>query len=363
MQFGISVDAVDQFQVETSGQSVEFNGQGSENYTIKSGTNDFHGSLFEYFRNTKLDARGFFAAKRPQQNQNEYGFTFGGPIKRNKIFFFGTYDGYKYRVATDSRFVNIPTLRMRAGDFGELPAAQVIYDPLTLNCPGGANCSRMPFAGNAIPANRISSASRFFQDPLPAPTHPGITSNYLGNNTGVGFNNQNAVVKVDWNATDAHRFTVLFSRGSHNQSSAIRGNPVPAALHRDASLTNAPVGQVKHTWVITPVDQSGEHWCFPVVDSNYKPDHRRKLGRTRRDPRASYGRCHPIVSGGRIRGQQLAAGLARHRCPPVPRRLNSFTYRTAPVGEGCHSIKGGWQHQRLQDNYRRAGMAHCLLPL
>src|SRR5712691_1853849 len=162
MQFAMSVEAVEQFQVETSGQSVEFNGQGSENYTIKSGTNQYHGSMYEYFRNTVLDARGFFAPTRPQQNQNQYGFTFGGPIRRNKIFFFGAYDGYKYRVATDYQFVSIPTLKMRAGEF----------DPLSINCPGGVNCTRQQFPGNVIPASRLSSASKFFQNPLPQPTHP-----------------------------------------------------------------------------------------------------------------------------------------------------------------------------------------------
>ncbi|MGH9721234.1 MAG: carboxypeptidase regulatory-like domain-containing protein, partial [Bryobacteraceae bacterium] len=105
LQFGVSVEAVEQFQVETSGQSVEFNGQGSENYTIKSGTNALHGSAYEYLRNTKLDARGFFSPTRPTQHQNQYGFTIGGPIRRNKIFFFGSYDGYKYRVSNPFRFV------------------------------------------------------------------------------------------------------------------------------------------------------------------------------------------------------------------------------------------------------------------
>jgi hypothetical protein len=70
LQFAVSVDEVEQFQVETSGQSVEFNGQGSENYTIKSGTNQFHGSLYEYFRNTVLDARGSAAAGRARARAN-----------------------------------------------------------------------------------------------------------------------------------------------------------------------------------------------------------------------------------------------------------------------------------------------------
>lgn len=81
----ISVEAVDQFQVETSGAAVMFNGQGSSNYVLKSGSNKFHGSAFEYFRNTVLDARGLFSARRPKQNQNEFGFTIGGPIQKNRI--------------------------------------------------------------------------------------------------------------------------------------------------------------------------------------------------------------------------------------------------------------------------------------
>jgi Carboxypeptidase regulatory-like domain len=70
INLGFSVEAIEQFQVETSGTGVEFNGQGSENYVIKSGTNQFHGSIFEYFRNTVLDARSFFSPTRPKENQN-----------------------------------------------------------------------------------------------------------------------------------------------------------------------------------------------------------------------------------------------------------------------------------------------------
>jgi hypothetical protein len=140
---------------------------------------------------------------------------------------------------------------MRNGDFGELPVA--IYDPAATACPGGTNCTRQPFAGNIIPANRLSPASKFFQEPMPQPTHSGIANNFLNNNQGVGFNNANANVKVDLNASDAHRFAVLFSRGSHNQSSAIRGNPVPLPLPYVVTrvVDEVPtVGQLKHTWLI-----------------------------------------------------------------------------------------------------------------
>src|SRR4029450_12616473 len=88
LSFGFSVDAVDQFQVETSGTAVMFNGQGASNYVVKSGTNTFHGAAFEYFRTKALDTRGFFATVKPDDNQHEYGGTLGGPICRNRTFFF-----------------------------------------------------------------------------------------------------------------------------------------------------------------------------------------------------------------------------------------------------------------------------------
>ncbi len=163
---GISIEAVDQFQIETSGQSVEFNGQGSENYVLKSGGNALHGSAFEFLRNTHLDARGFFDKVRAAEHQNEFGGSLGGPIKRNSAFFFGTYEGYRYRTQTPTTITSIPTLAERNGDFSQLPSAQVIYDPLTTTTTGSIT-SRSPFPGNMIPASRISPISKFFQAPLP----------------------------------------------------------------------------------------------------------------------------------------------------------------------------------------------------
>jgi carboxypeptidase family protein/TonB-dependent receptor-like protein len=361
MQFGVSVEAVEQFQVETSGQSVEFNGQGSENYTIKSGTNQFHGSMYEYFRNTKLDARNFFAATRPQQNQNQFGFTIGGPIKKNKLFFFGSYDGYRYRVATDSRFASIPTLKMRTGDFSEflaLNTPQVIYDPATTVCSAGnTNCTRQPFTGNIIPANLISPASKFFQEPMPAPTHAGVVSNFLSNNTGVGFNNQNTNVKVDYNVTDAHRFSVLFTRGARNQSGPIRGNPVPLPLPYVVTrvVDEVPtVGQVKHNWVMTPSlvnqlsFQASRLWIpitNPTIDGNWVE----KAGITGL-PKGDATQSFPEIAFG---GQNPVSGWRGTDARPFLDALNNFTFQESIAWvRGNHSIKGGFQAQRLQDNFR-----------
>lgn len=355
LQYAVSVESIEQFQVETSGQSVEYNGQGSENYSVKSGTNQFHGSLYEYFRNTKLDARGFFAPTRPQQNQNQYGFTFGGPIRRNKLFFFGAYDGYKYRVGTPFQFVTIPTTLMRTGNFSELP--QGVFDPLSTNCPAGVNCTRQQFPGNVIPASRISSASRSFQDPLPQPTHPGIANNYLANNPGVGFNNWNYTTKVDWNATDAHRFTVLFTRGSHDQSSAIRGNPVPLPLPYTVTrlVQEAPtVAQVKHNWVMSSTMLNQISYGFsrlnvpisnPTIDGRWVE----KAG-IKGLPQGDATLSFPEIS---FAGPNSPAGWRGTDARPFLDALNNFTLQDSFQWiRGSHSIKAGFQHQRLQDNYR-----------
>src|SRR3954467_15608528 len=126
---GVSVEAVDQFQLETAGTSVMYQGQGASNYVLKSGGNSFHGAAYEYFRNTALDARGFFSPVTPTEHQNEFGFTISGPIKRNKLFFFANYDGYRFTQTTPSSFMTLPTAAERSGDFSALLPSIRIYDP------------------------------------------------------------------------------------------------------------------------------------------------------------------------------------------------------------------------------------------
>lgn len=355
LQFAVSVESVEQFQVETSGQSVEFNGQGSENYTIKSGTNQFHGALYEYLRNTKFDARGFFSPTRPQQNQNQYGFTFGGPIMKNKLFFFGAYDGYKYRVATPYQQITVPTLRMRAGDFGELPVA--LFDPATTNCPGGANCSRQAFPGNLIPASRISPASKFFQEGLPAPTGTTIAGNYLANNPGVGFNNRNATVKVDYSHSDPHKFSVLFSRGSHEQSSAIRGNPLPLPLPYTVTRVVSEVptlGQVKHTWVINStmmnqINLGASRLYVPITNPTIAGNWVEKAG-IKGLPRGDATQSFPETS---FAGPNSPVSWRGTDARPFLDALNNYSLQDSFQWiKSNHAIKAGFQHQRLQDNYR-----------
>jgi hypothetical protein len=255
LSFGVSVDAVEQFQVETSGTAVMFNGQGASNYVVKSGTNTFHGSGFEYLRNKALDAKSFFATAKPDDNQHEYGGTFGGPIRRNQMFFFVAYDGYRDRRQTASVLTSIPTMAQRNGDFSALPVT--IYDPRTTRPnPNGTGFLRDPFPGNVIPQDRISPISRYFQSFLPDPTNAGIQNNYLGGSLPIGFNNENVTTKVDLKPTTRQQFSVLFSHGKHSQATPYRGGTnlqtaLPLPYTETRLVVEAPTSaQVKHTYVL-----------------------------------------------------------------------------------------------------------------
>jgi hypothetical protein len=255
LSFGISVDAIEQFQVETSGTAVTFNGQGASNYVVKSGTNAFHGGGFEYFRNKALDAKAFFAAIKPDDNQHEYGGTLGGPIRRNHMFFFMAYGGYRDRRQTPSALTSIPTLAERNGDFSALPVT--IYDPRTTRPnPSGSGFVRDPFPNNIIPKDRLSPISQYFGSFLPDPTSAGLQSNYLGGALPIGFNNEDVTGKVDLKVTDRQQMSMLFSHGRHSQATPYRGGTnlqtfLPLPYSETRLVEEAPTSaQVKHTYVL-----------------------------------------------------------------------------------------------------------------
>ncbi len=202
VSLSVSVDAVNQFQVLTSSVPVEFSGMGSQNYVIKSGTNKYHGSVYDYIRNTAFDSWSFFdkgltkttaagttiPAPKPAEHQNEFGVTFGGPVIRHKIFFFASYDRFHYTTKFGANLVTVPTVAERAGDFTAYP--EPIYDPTTLGActtaNGGVPCAYQ-FTGmkngvmtpNVIPSGEISSISQYMQKFLPDPTNSSTSNNFL----------------------------------------------------------------------------------------------------------------------------------------------------------------------------------------
>ena len=241
---GVSVEAVDQFQVEINGEKAPYQGQGFHNYVVKSGTDQFHGTLFEFFRNTDLDARGFFYSFIPLDRQNEYGGNIGGPIKKDKIFFFANYDAYDFNTATAPTILSLPSLAERGGNFGALPT--VIYDPNTQVC-SGAICSKTAFPGNIIPQSRLSSVASSFQSYLPPPTAASYINNYLAP-LSRSIWNKNTTAKVDYNINEKHRLYGVFAYGEWHTD--YTGNLTPTGTALPLPYTQTPGIVVERPWIM-----------------------------------------------------------------------------------------------------------------
>ena len=179
--FRPSIDAVQEFNVMTGIYSAEFGRMsgGQIAVTVKSGTNELHGSLYEFLRNSDLDSRNFFLkGPLPSLKRNLFGVTGGGPIKKNKMFIFGSYEGLRLNQAT-ATVTTVPTAAMVTGNFSGLP---VIKDPIT----------KVPFTNNVIPPSQISVVGAALAAYYPAPNLPNAAGALPINNYSVAppsFNN------------------------------------------------------------------------------------------------------------------------------------------------------------------------------
>lgn len=164
-----SIDAIAEIKVQTSNYTAEAGrtAGGVVNIITKSGTNSFSGSAFEFYRNDRFDARNFFSATKPLLKQHQFGGSLGGPLRTDRMFFFGDYEGFSQDQGV-TNVVTLPTSRMRAGDFSELSVP--IYDPLTT--------PRTPFPGNQIPAGRLNPIALKYMGLLPANTSGSLANNY-----------------------------------------------------------------------------------------------------------------------------------------------------------------------------------------
>src|SRR5262249_4981476 len=162
-----SPDALQEFSIQTNAYSAEYgrNAGGLLNAITKSGTNQVHGSLFEFLRNEKLNARSFFANEVPPFKRNQFGVTLGGPLRKDRTFFFVSYHGTRSRSSPGSTPAAVPSAAERAGDFSASP--RKIYDP---NAPPDRP---QPFSGNLIPRDRLDPvAQQFLQAFVPPPNRP-----------------------------------------------------------------------------------------------------------------------------------------------------------------------------------------------
>ena len=159
------VESLEEMNVEISNYKAELGrtGGGYVQMTTKSGRNELHGSLYEFLRNDKLDARSFFSASQPTLRYNQFGASLGGPIRKDKTFFFANYEGLVVR-SQQAVLASVPTAAEIRGDFSG--QSTVVRDPLT----------NTPFSGNVIPPNRLDPVGSAIAALYPAPNVAGARS-------------------------------------------------------------------------------------------------------------------------------------------------------------------------------------------
>ncbi|MBV8436724.1 MAG: TonB-dependent receptor [Silvibacterium sp.] len=243
-----SVDTIAEFNVITNPYSAEYGRSpgGVVSVNTRGGSNQFHGLAYEYVRNQYFDANDFFSdrhgLRKPENNQNQFGANLGGPILKNKLFFFFNYEGTRIKQGV-SRTATVPLPNERIGDFSPATAAAVgvtyptIYDPTTCApAYSGSNCQ--PFANNTIPSGRIDSsvAALMTLFPLPNATTPGSppnVNNFVRNALAID-NNDSYDGRVDW--APSPNDTVF---GRYNYSNRYRSIPGYLGGLADGTSTSA----------------------------------------------------------------------------------------------------------------------------
>lgn len=251
-----NIDAIQEFNLISQNASAEFGNfmGGIVNTYIKSGTNAFHGDLFELFRNDVLNAnewsKTFQGADKSKLRWNMFGGTLGGPLKRDKLFFFADYQGQRLDNPSIVSGISVLTASERRGDFSELLRLSTpvqLYDPTSIPTGADGKAKRSPFANNQIPASIISPvAARLVASTLyPMPTQSGLTNNIF-NIQKTRINSDQGDIKVDYDLSDKNR---LFARYSRSQVDNPSTNSLP--LLSVNTTVNYPVHNAVLNWIRT----------------------------------------------------------------------------------------------------------------
>lgn len=219
------IDGMEEFKINVNAYSPEYGRSNGGTVMVigKSGSNNFHGSLFEFFRNEALNARNLFAqpGPKPEFRRNQYGLTLGGPIQTNKTFFFVDWQGTRLRTGT-TRFSTVPTAAQRQGIF-----STAIYDPAT--------SPRQPFPDNTIPASRFDSLGVQVLQHYPVPNLGGTANNFVL--TGTEPDSQDQFdTRLDHYFGEKHR---VFGRYTYFRDDDTPVTPLPDG---SGSLTSGVIG-------------------------------------------------------------------------------------------------------------------------
>jgi len=351
-----NVDALEEVKVITGNGGGEYGNVGGASVvmTLKSGTNQLHGNLFEFLRNDKLDANGFFGnragAKRNAFRRNIFGGTVGGPIRKNKAFFFMDYEGTEQRTSGPATASVAPDA-WRSGDLSQfLTQNQIVRDPLT----------GTPFPGNIVPSARITNpvALKLFSSPdfYPLPNNAGtgalgVTNNYIASQASKISNHQ-ADVKVDYRLTDKDAISARWSIGRYTFLGSGAALPVLMTNGTDGPTTSA-VATWTRTYTPRLVNESRVSYSRTGV-ADQTLDWSGKLGA---DGNSKFGIAggqpipglSGITLGGSLTGIGAGASIADSRQNNYQAQTH-FTYQAS-----AHLLKFGGQLFRVQQNHYYAG--------
>ncbi len=362
-------DALQEFNVQSHTVDAQFSISSGANVNIltKSGTNDLHGSLWEFFRNEKLDSRNFFDPRRLPYRQNQYGVAFGGPVllplydgRKKNTWFFAYWEGFRSR-RTSSRFASVPTAEMREGDFSAFlrtvngtdvlgrPVAQgQIYDPATTrpdpSRPG--QYIRDPFVGNVIPKSRLSnSALLTLQKYYPLP-NLGVAATVFPNlifARPTEINSDQFGVRLD------HRFSnndTLFGRFNYANPEQVRPQALPT--YSQSLLNYSRAAALGYTHLLGPATLLSLHYGYVYTRFGQydEPAGEEFLKATRFDRLAPVRNGIPIAN--QLAVSQDFTGLSQFAIPLGPQRGHHWNADLSTV-KGNHTLGVGMMYYRIHN--------------
>ncbi|MBI3280103.1 MAG: carboxypeptidase regulatory-like domain-containing protein [Acidobacteria bacterium] len=241
-----SIDALQEFKVQSATYPADQGFAVSQiNVTTKSGSNEIHGSVFEFLRNAAFDAKNFFDKPKepiPGFRRNQFGGTVGGPIMKNRLFYFVNYEGLRENKAL-TQTSTLPVPALRAGDFS---GQRTIYDPLTRARQPDNRIVAQPFAGNRIPQSRFHPISQKLLQFWPTPNLPGAVQNFLSNEPREVGSDQ-LMVRLDYQQNNNLSW---YGRWNYAEDSEYQPRGIPGQGAVTATRPDQILGG--NTWVIRP---------------------------------------------------------------------------------------------------------------
>ena len=229
-----NLDSIAEFRILTSNTDAEYGNYsgGLINVVTKSGANVFHGSVFEFLRNTALDAKSYFSTERSVFQQNQYGGTLGGPIRQNKLFFFADYQGQHTKQGQDTGVVAVPSLANRGGNFSDSPVftgrvngpflAQTLSNALGYPVTAGELFSSV-FPGNVIPQSAFALPATRMLQYIPSPNTG--ANDFESASHALAIHDEKAAGRIDWNTNKSGNFSFYYFYDKYNLD-----NPFPSAF-------------------------------------------------------------------------------------------------------------------------------------